>query len=78
MVIPAAKTGKEIINKILVKKRLQANKGRNRRHEMTEWQEDFKVVTIKLIAPINDDNPTKWIDKNIRSTEEELIIERGT
>ena len=45
---------------------------------ITDRQLAFKEVTIKLIDPNKELNPIKCKEKNIRSTEEELIIERGT
>jgi len=41
-------------------------------------EEAFKIVTIKLIDPNKELNPTICNEKKRRSTEEELIILKGT
>jgi hypothetical protein len=46
--------------------------------EITERLDAFNEVTIKLIDPDKGLNPTKCKENNMKSIEEEFIIDGGT
>jgi hypothetical protein len=77
VVIHPANTGRDINNKKEVKNIVRGNKGIYKL-EITERLDAFNEVTIKLIDPNKEDNPTKCKEKNIKSIEEEFIIDKGT
>jgi len=78
VVIHAASTGREIDNEKEVKNILRGNGGKNNDISRTERLDAFNEVTIKLIDPDKELNPTKCKGKNMKSIEEEFIIGRGT
>lgn len=65
-----ASTGRLIINKTAVKNMDQLYRGRNRKELTTERLLDFNKVTIKLMDPKSELNPTRCREKNIISMEE--------
>jgi hypothetical protein len=78
IVIHPASTGREINNNKEVNNILQGNRGKNNDMEITERLDAFNEVTIKLIDPNKELNPTKCKENNMKSIEEEFIIDRGT
>ena len=67
IVIAPANTGRDRSNKIAVIKTDQGNKGIRSRNIPRGRR--FKMVTIKLMAPIRDETPAKCKLKIARSTE---------
>jgi hypothetical protein len=78
VVIHPAGTGREIDNNKEVKNILRGNRGKNNDMEITERLDAFNEVTIKLIDPDKGLNPTKCKENNMKSIEEEFIIDGGT
>jgi hypothetical protein len=70
IVIQPANTGKDIIRRNDVKKIDQGNKGINNEEYKMLKLDDFNKVTIKLIDPNNELNPTICNEKNIKSIDE--------
>ena len=58
--------------------REKGNKGKNKEEYKIERLQAFNKEIIKLIEPNKELNPAKCKEKNIKSIEEEFIIERGT
>ncbi len=64
IVIHPANTGNDTNNRIEVKKIVHGNKGMNNALCKIETDEAFNVVTIKLIDPNKELNPTKCNEKH--------------
>ena len=56
----------------------QGNKGKNKDEYKIERLQAFNKETIKLREPNKELNPAKCKENNIKSIQEEFIIERGT
>lgn len=64
IVIHPANTGRDIINKIEVKNILHGNNGMNNADCRIENDAPFNIVTMKLIDPNRELNPTKCKEKH--------------
>jgi hypothetical protein len=56
----------------------QQNNDKNKTLKATDSEEALNMVAMKLIDPNNELNPSRCSEKNIKSIEQLLIMDRGT
>lgn len=78
MVMQPANTGKDRISNKDVKTIDHGNNGNPNDEYSIDKLLAFTTVTIKLMDPINEDNPAKCNENIIKSIHDEFMVDNGT